>query len=82
MVFTSVCKKTKINEDKPTLCFSTSVLGPGSLHLKSRISRLIKTYYPGYKSWIKLSTPRHISHFFLFKDSIPITHTLLCSLLL
>jgi len=33
---------SKTKENKPTLTFSTPFLDPGSLHIKSRISRLIK----------------------------------------
>ena len=69
-IFSSVGKKPKTNEDKPNLLSSTPFPGPGSLHLKSRISRLIKQCYPGYELRI-FSTPKSIYHFLPFKDSIP-----------
>ena len=58
-------------DEKLTLYFSTPFLGPGSLHLKSRISRLIKQCYPGCKLRVVFSTPKHLPHFFPFKGSIP-----------
>ena len=60
-----------VNDNKPITYFSTPFLGPGSLQLKSRNSRFITQCYPGYKLRIVFSTPKCISHFFPFKDSIP-----------
>ena len=64
-------QKCIVNDDKPTLYFSTPFLGPCSLQLKSRISRLIKQCYPSHKLRIVFSTPKRLTHFFPFKDSIP-----------
>ena len=61
--FSDTGKNHKVNEEEPTLYFCTSFLGPGSLHFKSRISRLNKQCYPGYKLRIVLSTPKRLSHF-------------------
>ena len=62
-IFSGTDKKHMVKDDKPTLYFSTPFLGPGSLHLKSRISRLIKQCYPGCKLRLVFSTPKRISHF-------------------
>ena len=70
-IFSNISKKPKANDDKPTLFFSTPFLGLGSLHLKSKLSRLIKQCYPGYKLIVVFSTPKWLSHFFPFKDKIP-----------
>ena len=65
IIFTlHILKRPQTIEDKPTLFLSAPLLGPGSLHLKSRISRLIKQCYPGYKLQIGFSTFKRIHHFF------------------
>ena len=69
--YASTSKKRTVIDDRPTLYFSTPFLGPCSLQLKSRISRLIKQCYPSHKLWIVFSTPKRLAHFFPFKDSIP-----------
>ena len=61
-IFFSAGKKPKTIEVKPTLFFSTPFLGPGSLHLKSRISRLIIQCYPCYILRIVFFTPKRIFH--------------------
>ena len=70
-IFSNKSKKPKVNDDKPILFFSTPFLGPGSLHMKSKISKLLKQCYPGYKLRVVFSTPKRLPHFFFFKDSIP-----------
>ena len=70
-IFANKSKKPKVNGDKPVLFFSNPFLGPGSLHLKSKISKLIKQCFPGYKLRLVFSTPKRLSHFFSFKNSIP-----------
>ena len=60
-IFSSTGKKRIANDDKTILYFSTPFLGPGSLQLKSRISRLIKQCYPGYKLHTVFSTPKRVS---------------------
>ena len=69
--YASTSKKRIVIDDKPTLYFSAPFLGPCSLQLKSRISRLIKQCYPSHKLRIVFSTPKRLAHFFPFKDSIP-----------
>ena len=70
-IFSNKSKETIVTDSKPFLFFSTPFLGSGSLHLKSKLSRLIKQCYPGYKLRVVFSTPRRLSNFFPFKDSIP-----------
>ena len=45
-------------------CFNTAFLGPGSLHRRPKISRLIKQGYPAHKLRDAFTTPTSSSTFF------------------
>ena len=76
-IFSGKGKKHMVKDDKPTLCFSTPFLGPGSLDLKSPISRLTKQCYPSYKLWVVFSTSKRLSHSSL-QGLHSLTPTFLC----